>query len=176
VQTRKTFSAAVVGVLLAGASCSSGGSGGAGASPLTLVSECDRICGQLATCGASAASLQLQCSNACGNLSLVQAGCVDPFASYLTCLAGANSVQCGSGGQYVLVTPPACESSRQAFLSCNAGPSPVAACVQLPSNDACASAVAPATHAFFCVGAPAACTSPQPNPLGLGTFCCPSTS
>jgi hypothetical protein len=119
--------------------------------------------------------MELQCSNACGNLSLVQAGCVDPLASYLTCLAGATSVQCGSGGQYVLVTPPACESYRQAFLSCDAGPSPVSACVQLPGNNACGTTAPAGTRPVFCVGEPAGCTSPQPNPLGLGTFCCPST-
>jgi hypothetical protein len=165
---------ATVGLLVAGASCSSGGSSSGGASGLTLVSECDRICSQLSTCGATAASLEAQCTNACGNLALV-AGCLDPFAGYLTCLAGATSVQCGAGGQYVLVTPPACESYRQTFLACNAGPSPVSACVELPGNTSCATPGSPAgVHAAFCVGQPSSCTSPQPNPLGLGTFCCPS--
>jgi hypothetical protein len=162
-------------VLTAVAACSSGGGGGgSGASPLTLVATCDQICGQLATCGATAASLESECMNGCGDLALVQAGCLDPFAAYLTCLAGATSIQCGAGGQYVIVTPPSCEADRETFLGCNAGPSPVAACVELPGNTACQTPGLPAAPASFCVGEPAGCTSPQPNPLGLGTFCCGS--
>jgi hypothetical protein len=167
---------ALVGVaLFTDASCSSGGGGGAGASPLTLVSECDQICSQLATCGATAASLEGQCMGACGDLALVQAGCLDPFAAYLTCLAGATSIQCGAGGQYVVITPQSCDGDRETFLNCSAGPSPVAACVELPGNTSCQTAPV-MSAATFCVGAPAGCTSPQPNPLGIGTFCCPSSN
>jgi hypothetical protein len=109
--------------------------------------------------------------NACGSLSLVQVGCVDPFASYLTCLAGATSVQCQAGGQTVVVTPSSCETNRQSLLACNPGPSPVSACLTLPGPGPCPGI---GTKPVFCVGAPAACTSPQPNPLGLGTYCCPA--
>jgi hypothetical protein len=158
-------------VALGVAACSSDGGGGSTTSPLTLVSECDQICSQLSACGATAATLEAQCMNACGSLSLVQVGCVNPFASYLTCLAGATSVQCQAGGQTVVVTPSSCETYRQSLLACNPGPSPVSACLALPGSGPC---TAVGTVQTFCVGAPAACTSPQPNPLGLGTYCCPA--
>jgi hypothetical protein len=160
------------------ASCSSDGGGGEGtASPLTLVSECDQICSQLSACGADAVSLEPQCTSACGDLAIVPAGCLDPFVAYVTCLAGVTSVQCSGNGAYVVVTPPSCEADRQAFLSCNAGPSPVAACLALPGNTSCATApIGSPPTATFCVGQPPQCTSPQPNPLGLGVFCCPATN
>jgi hypothetical protein len=165
--------ALVVGV----ASCSSGGGGGGGPSGLDLVSKCDQICAQVGTCGASPA-LVSQCQSACGDLALAPLGCLDPFAAYLACLGGANSVQCstGPGQAYVFVTPPQCEADRQNLVGCNAGPSPVAACVQLPGNSACGIGAPAQMHDTFCVGEPSVCTSLQPNPLGIGTFCCPSTS
>lgn len=173
---RAWFAAPVAGaVLAAGTSCSGSGSTSSTATPLTLVTECDEICQQLASCGVTAASLQAQCSSACGDLWLVQAGCLDAFASYMACLAGATSVQCGAGGQYVVVTPPSCDSYRESFLTCSAGPSPVAACIALPGNTACGTVAAPSSNPSFCVGVPEGCVSPEPNPLGLGTFCCPAT-
>jgi hypothetical protein len=166
---------AVGALVVAGASCSSGNGNGGGSSGLRLVSECDQICGQAGTCGAPA-SVVAQCQNACGNLALVAPSCLDPFAAYLTCLGGATSVQCMAGGAYVFVAPPQCEADRQALVTCNAGPSPVAACVQLPGNSTCAAGAPASMRDTFCVGEPSTCSSPQPNPLGIGTFCCPSTS
>jgi hypothetical protein len=116
------------------------------------------------------AILGAQCTAACGDLNLVQLGCLDPFASYLSCVAGATSVQCGPNGQDVLIEPPNCESERQAVLHCNAPPGVVAACLQLPNDSSCV----PSTGtAMFCVGAPTGCHSPAPNPIGIGTYCCP---
>jgi hypothetical protein len=151
--------------LAAIASCSSGGS--AGASPASLVSTCDQICANVVAQCAGMPGLEAQCVSACGALNLVQTGCLDPFASYLACIAGATSVQCGANG--VLITPPQCESDRQAVLGCNAPPGPVQACVQLPGSTACSGA----SGAVFCVGAPNGCQSPSPNPIGIGTYCCP---
>ena len=159
--------AALVGAM--GAGCSSdnnnnNGNGG-GASPATLVSTCDTICNNLSPC--ASASLAAQCLNVCNDLNVVPATCLDPFASYLACLAGAKSVSCQAGGQYVLITPPECQSDRQAFVSCNANPSIIAACTQLQTNTSCAG------KSVFCVGAPSGCAAPTPNPLGIGTYCCP---
>lgn len=162
------------GALVVGdASCSSGNSNGGGPSGLSLVSECDQICSQVGSCGVPVSAVAA-CMNACGNLSLTPLGCLDPFAAYLACLGGANSVQCMPGGAYVFVTPAQCDTDRQALVGCNAGPSPVAACVQLPGNSACGAAAPTSMHDTFCVGEPSVCSSPQPNPLGIGTFCCPS--
>lgn len=173
---------------LAGASCSgsggttikttgngngNGSSGGivlGGPSPVSLISTCDSICNNVvAECTASD-SLYQTCTDACGDLSVIQQSCLDPFASYLTCLSGATSVQCGAGGQYVLLTPPECEADREATLNCNAEPGIFAACISLPGNTSCGGE----GGAVFCVGAPAGCTSPESNPLGIGVYCCPS--
>ncbi len=162
------------GIALAGASCSSNGTttteNGGSPSPGSLVSTCDTICNNLSPCASG--SLNSQCLSVCSNLNLVPATCLNPFASYLACLAGAKSVSCEAGGQYVLVTPPECETDRQAFATCNAGPSVVAACLALSASTACTS-LAPADRAEFCVGAPSGCLAPSPNPLGIGTYCCP---
>jgi hypothetical protein len=174
---------------LAGASCSGSGgttikttgngngngnsSGGivlGGPSPVSLVSTCDNICNNVVAQCTASDSLYQTCTDACGDLSVIQQSCLDPFASYLTCLAGANSVQCGGGGQYVLITPPECEADREATLNCNAEPGIFAACIALPGNTSCGGE----GGAVFCVGAPAGCTSPESNPLGIGVYCCPS--
>ena len=176
---------AVVG--LASASCSSGntssGNGyGGGTTTGTLVSTCDQICTNVvAQCGA-ASNLYGTCLSACGDLNLVNLGCLDPFASYLTCIAGATQVQCGADGQYVLITPGQCEADRQSTLTCNAEPGLIAACIAVPGNDSCGATttgtglggtVTAAGRAEFCVGAPEGCTAPSPNPLGIGIYCCP---
>jgi hypothetical protein len=170
------FLGGATAVLFAACSSSSGttittnGNGSGAGSPGSLVSTCDTICNNLAPCGS--ASLDANCLSVCDNLNIVPASCVDSFASYLACLAGAKSVSCQAGGQYVLVTPPECQSDRQAFVSCNAGPSIVSACLGLSGNTSCA-ATAPAEKPVFCVGAPSGCTPPNPNPLGIGVYCCP---
>jgi len=159
--------------LLLGLVRCSGGGGGYGPTPATLVSTCDQICANVVAQCTESASLEQQCTSACGDLSLVQLGCLDPFASYLACMAGGTSVQCGANGQDVLITTPQCESDRQAVLDCTAPPGPVAACVQLPGNASCGVTAPGAAGAVFCVGAPSGCDSPSPNPIGIGTYCCP---
>lgn len=167
---RRRLGGWIVGCLVLGAvgSCSSGGSGG-GSSPTSLVSTCDQICSNVVARCAGTPMLQADCFNACGALNLVQTGCLDPFASYLACIAGATSVQCGPNAQYVLIVPQQCESDRQAVLGCNAPPGVVQACVQLPGNTSCSGP----SGAVFCVGAPNGCQPPSPNPIGIGTYCCP---
>lgn len=157
-------------VAFAVASCSSSSSGSGGATSGSLVSTCDTICNNLSPC--ASASLDTQCLSVCNDLNVVPATCLDPLASYLACLAGAKSVSCQAGGQYVLVTPPECENDRQAWSSCNAGPSVIAACVQLATNVSC-SGPAPGDKAVFCIGAPSGCVPVNPNPLGIGRYCCP---
>ena len=168
----------VVGAVgVAVASCSSGGGGGGrtgSATPANLVSTCDMICGNVVAQCAPATGLYGACISACGNLNLLPATCLDPFLSYLTCIAGATSVQCGADGQYVLITPQQCRSDREATLTCNASPGLIAACVALPGNDSCGSAGrAVSGNPVFCVGAPEGCVAPHANPLGIGVYCCP---
>lgn len=146
------------------------GNGSGTGNPGSLVSTCDTICNNLAPCGSAA--LNDNCLSLCNNLNVATGTCVDPLASYLACLAGAKSVSCQAGGQYVLVTPPECASDRQTFVTCNPGPSVISACLQLSGNTSCASA-APAEKPVFCVGAPSGCVAPNPNPLGIGVYCCP---
>jgi hypothetical protein len=157
-----------------GANGSSNGLGGP--TPGTLVSTCDQICSNVvARCVDSPANVYTDCISACGALNLVQGSCLDPFASYLACMAGATSVTCGGDGQYVLITPQECEADREATLNCNAAPGLIAACVGVPSNQCGASDTNGQTTgeaAVFCVGAPAGCAPPEPNPLGIGVYCC----
>jgi hypothetical protein len=148
--------------------CSSGESTTGGATNANLVSTCDEICANVAAQCAGPPTLESQCMAACSNLGLVGLGCLDPFASYLTCIAGATSVHCDASGQYVLITPSQCEGDRQAVLTCNASPGLVTACVALPSSASCAG-----SSTEFCVGAPTGCSPPSPNPIGIGTYCCP---
>ena len=160
------------------ASCSSSNSGGTpDNSPATLISKCDQICNNvLATCTSAAGAPYNACLSACGDLAVVPASCLNPFAAYLICIAGATSVTvtCGANRDYVLVTPPDCEADRQATLSCNASPGLVAACVALPGNTSCATPPAGSgSNPEFCVGAPTGCAPPTPNPLGIGVYCCP---
>jgi len=158
-------------LVVAGVACSGDNSGSVGNnSPATLVSECQRVCDNLATCGAMALGLEIDCKNACGALGLVQVACLNQFAGYLTCLSGASSVQC-FGDHSVIISPSDCEADRQTFLNCNPGPSAIAACVALPGNNGCAASSD--FRAAFCVGTPPGCTAPSPNPLGIGTYCCP---
>jgi hypothetical protein len=166
---------ALVGCALLGAlsHCSGGGGGSIGPTAASLVSTCDQICGNVVAQCTESASLDAQCMAACGDLSLVQLGCIDPFASYLACIAGATSVQCGADGQDVVLTTPECETDRQAVLACNAPPGLVAACVQLPGTASCAVSASGGSAAMFCVGAPSGCSAPSPNPVGIGTYCCP---
>jgi hypothetical protein len=160
------------GIVTASCSSSGGGSGMSDTSPATLVSKCDQICNNVVTQCAGAASGP--CLGACNDLSLVPASCLNPFLSYLICIAGATSVTCGANGNAVLVTPPDCESDREATLNCNASPGLVAACIALPGNASCAAAPAGAgPNPEFCVGAPTGCAAPSPNPLGIGIYCCP---
>jgi hypothetical protein len=161
------------------ASCSGGNSNsGFDDSPATLINKCDQICNDVLSSCASAAGVPYNtCVSACNDLALVPSSCLEQFASYLLCVAGATSVSvtCGNNGDYVLVSPADCEDDRQATLSCNAQPGLVAACIALPGNISCA--LPPAgggPNAEFCVGAPTGCPPPSPNPLGIGVYCCPS--
>jgi len=145
--------------------------GPGGTSPSTLVSECDMICTNVVAGCAGATGLLGTCLSACNDLNLLQGTCLDPFLSYLTCIVGVGSasVSCGSDGTYVLLTPPQCQDERASTLTCNASPGLVAACIALPGNASCGASGNPE----FCVGAPAGCSSPSPNPLGIGVYCCP---
>jgi hypothetical protein len=155
------------------AHCSGSGGGRVSPTPASLVSTCDQICANVVAQCSGSVSLEATCESACGDLSFVQLGCIDPFASYLACVVGATSVKCGAGGQDVLIMTPQCESDRQAVLNCNAPPGAVAACVQLPGNTSCGVVAPGATGPVFCVGVPNGCNSPTPNPVGIGTYCCP---
>ena len=138
------------------------GNGGA-PSPATLVSTCDTICDNLSPC--ASASLAAQCLNVCNDSSVVPATCINQFASYLACLAGAKSVSCQAGGQYVLITPTECETDWQAFVSCNANPSIIAARTQVQTNTPCAS---PGGRSSASVRRAAAWLGSAPNRSGLG--------
>jgi hypothetical protein len=174
---RRTKKVLFGGVLLEALShCSGGGGGTLGPTPATLVSTCDKICANVVATCTESVSLDATCMAACGDLNLVQLGCIDPFAAYLACIAGATSVQCGAGGQDVLITTPECESDRQAAITCNAPPGAVAVCIELPDNSACGVSAPGSVSAMFCVGAPSGCSLPpssSPNPVGIGTYCCP---
>jgi hypothetical protein len=154
-----------------GSSSSSGGLLG-GPSPLTLIGQCDQICNNVVAQCAGESGLLQTCQNACGDLSVIQNTCLDPFASYLACVAG-NAVTCTENGTYVLVTPPECEADREATLNCNAQPGIISACIALPGNSSCGANDAEG-QPVFCVGAPSGCTPPEPNPLGIGVYCCPT--
>ena len=158
-------------------SCSGGGhSNGLDESPATLINKCDQICNNiLATCASAAGAPYNACTSACNDLAFIPSSCLDPFASYLICVAGATSVSvtCGGNGDSVLVSPANCESDREATLSCNAKPGLVAACIALPGNASCPAPMAAGPNAEFCVGAPNGCAPPSPNPLGIGVYCCP---
>ena len=161
---------------------SSSGFGGNGAISFgasnNLVATCDQICTNVVAQCAPASGFFESCLSACNDLNLVNLGCLDPFASYVACIAGAKSVTCQ--GNSVLISPPQCEADRQAALSCNAGPGLVSACIAVPSTGVCPSAgtssesVGPTFEQVFCVGAPSTCSAPQPNPLGIGIYCCPT--
>jgi hypothetical protein len=168
----------VFGAGLVSASCSGGNSSsGFDTSPATLVSKCDQICSNIvAQCAAAAGAPFDACRSACGDLALIPQSCLNPFASYLLCVAGATSISvtCGPGGDSALVTPPDCEDDRQATLTCNASPGLVAACIALPANASCT--LPPSgggSNPEFCVGAPSGCAPPTANPLGIGVYCCP---
>jgi hypothetical protein len=164
---------------------SSGSAGGGLNTPGTLVSTCDTICSNVVAECTGASDLLGTCLSACNDLNLVNLGCLDPFASYLACVAGATSVQCGGDGQYVLITPSQCNADREAALSCNAQPGLIAACISVPTSNECGSVVATDGDSgiptvvespgqpYFCVGAPEGCFSPQTNPIGIGIYCCP---
>jgi hypothetical protein len=156
-------------------STGTGASSGSGLvinTPGSLVTTCDSICSNVVAQCAPATGLYGSCLSACNDLNLVNLGCIDPFASYLACVAGATSVSCSSDGNYVLITPAKCEADREAALNCNMQPGLISACIAVPSSDACG-AVATSNGPVFCVGAPEGCSSPQPNPLGIGIYCCP---
>jgi hypothetical protein len=161
------------------ASCSGGNSnsGSFDTSPATLITKCNQICNNiLAACPSVTGLPYNACTNACNDLAVLPQSCLNPFASYLICEAGATSVSvtCGANGDAALITPPDCESDREATLSCNAEPGLVSACIALPGNAACGAPPpggGPTTE--FCVGAPGNCAPPSPNPLGIGVYCCP---
>lgn len=167
--------------LMMTASCSSGTSstGSSNTSPAGLVNDCDQICDNvLMKCPGVANVPYNTCITACDDLSLVPMSCLNPFASYLLCEVGATSVSvaCGPNGNSVtLATPPNCESDREATLTCNASPGLIAACIALPGNTSCLTAppVGGGPNPEFCVGAPTGCAPPNPNPLGIGIYCCP---
>jgi hypothetical protein len=151
---------------------STGATAGSPAGGSSLVMTCDNICNSvLATCTNPPVSTDAyaQCLNACQNLNLVQSTCAADFAAYLACLAGANSVQCGGDGQYIVVSPPTCETQRSAYADCTGGP-PLAACIEVVDGTSCA-AHQPRMRVLFCVGVPPS----DCDPVGglLGPYCCP---
>jgi hypothetical protein len=154
---------------------SSGGAQLGGPSPITLVSQCDTICNNVvAECAGESDAPVGTCLDACGDLgdlTIIQNTCLNPFATYIACVAG-NSIQCSENGQAVLISPPSCIAQREAALNCNAQPGIVSACIGLPGNTSCGPNQAEG-QPVFCVGAPANCQSPEPNPLGIGIYCCP---
>jgi hypothetical protein len=170
--------AGLLGVAVASCSGTNDGNGngayyGGNGSPATVVSTCDMICDNVVGQCAGAVGLLPTCTSACGDLNLLPLGCLNPFLSYLTCVAGATQVTCNADGTYVLITPQACEADREATLDCNASPGLVAACVSLPGNTSCSTSPdIQGTTPEFCVGAPNGCASPATNPLGIGIYCC----
>jgi hypothetical protein len=152
----------------------SGGSlSGASPSASSLVATCDNICNNvLATCVSPPLSpdAYTQCTSACQNLNLVQSSCAADFAGYLACLAGANSVMCSGDGQYVVVSPPACDAQRNSYVDCTGGP-PLAACIEIARTGTTCDAHGPRTRALICVGIP----PPDCDLAGglLGPYCCP---
>jgi hypothetical protein len=140
--------------------------------PDTLVTTCEKICNNVVAECVEADSLLDTCLSGCEDLNLVSLGCVDPFATYLACLSGATSVTCQATADQISlqVTPPQCAADRSAAIECNAAPGLVSACIAVPGSSACdGSFGSPA----FCIGAPDSCLSPEPNPLGIGVYCCP---
>ncbi len=90
-----------IGIATASCSGSNSQSNGFDGSPATLISKCDQICNNVvASCAASAGLPYNACLSACNDLGLVPQSCLNPFASYLICLAGATSVTvtCGANG------------------------------------------------------------------------------
>jgi hypothetical protein len=160
------------------ASCSGGNSNNASdTSPALLIAKCNQICNNiLAACPSVLGAPYSACTSACNDLAVLPNSCLNPFTSYLVCLAGATSVSvtCGANGNAALVTPPDCEGDREATLNCNAAPGPVSACLALPGNTSCgAQPIGGGPNAEFCVGAPTNCAPPMANPLGIGLYCCP---
>jgi hypothetical protein len=139
--------------------------------PDTLVNECDKICENVVAECTDETPLLNTCLTACNDLGLVNLGCVDTFATYLTCLAGSTTVSCTPGSIDVLVSPPECAADRQAAISCTAGPGLISACIAVPGNGECNGEIS--SQPTFCIGAPDTCISPAPNPLGIGVYCCP---
>jgi hypothetical protein len=165
----------VLGVAVASCSGSDPNGGidyGGNGTPAGLVSMCDKICANVVGMCAPATNLLGPCLDACGDLNLLPASCLNPFLSYVTCVAGATQVQCGDNGASVLITPQQCESARDQTLNCNASPGLVTACVALPGSTACAAPGVEGTNPVFCVGAPDGCAAPSANPLGIGVYCC----
>jgi hypothetical protein len=139
--------------------------GGTPATGSSLATTCTSICNNvLATCSVST-DAYMQCVNACQSLNLVQSNCITDFASYLACLAGANSVSC-VGGQYIVISPPACNLQQQAYATCT-GPK-FAACIEVSSTTTCGQGHNRRT--LFCLGAPDGCDSSGGL---LGPYCCP---
>ncbi len=159
-------------VLLVGCS---GSSDNEPITPSTLVSTCSQVCANvLSQCGI-ASTVYEACTNTCNALLLVPNTCITQFAGYLTCLTGATSIQCESGGQTFEIVPGSCTVQESSYEDCNSGPSPLAACIALPSS-ACQTSAGEGLNgsgmAEFCIGAPDGCTAASSNPLGIGTYCC----
>jgi hypothetical protein len=170
----------VAGTVMITASCSSGNSstGSSNTSPAGLVNDCDQICNNVLMKCTGITGAYNACITACSDLSLVPSSCLNPFASYLLCEATSSvSVACGpNGGSVTISTPQNCESDREATLTCNASPGLIAACIALPGNTSClAPPAGGGLNPEFCVGAPTGCAPPNnnPNPLGIGIYCCP---
>jgi hypothetical protein len=122
---------------------------------------------------APASSLYGTCLSACGDLNLLPQSCLNPFLAFVTCEADATMVDCNADGTYAVLTPSQCDTDRDATLECNATPGLVSACVALPGNASCSGPDLAGTNPVFCVGAPNGCTAPEPNPIGIGVYCCP---
>src|SRR5580704_3980117 len=117
-----------------GSSACSGSNDNPQITPSTLATTCGQVCNNvLAQCGI-AGSVYTTCTNACTALLLVPDTCITQFAGYLACLTGATSIQCVSGGQTFEIAPGSCTQQEADYEDCNAGPSPIAACLALPSS------------------------------------------
>ena len=118
------------------------------------------------------------CMSACNDLALVPSSCLEQFASYLLCVAGATSVSVTCGSQRGLRahlagglrgrSPGDVELQRAAR-----GSSPRASRCRGTSRARCRRPAGVPTRSSASARRPAA-PPPSPNPLGIGVYCCPS--
>lgn len=174
--TRLTSLASAIAAAVLPLACS-GSNDNEPITPSTLATTCGEVCNNVFAQCDIGLSAYTTCTNACTALVLAPETCITQFAGYLACLSGATSIECVSGGQTFEIAPGSCVSQEQDYEDCNAGPSPIGACIALPSsNTTCSTNAGEGLSSSgmpeFCVGAPDGCASPTNNPLGIGTYCC----